>query len=178
VVAVRLRAGARRRDLSGVRLELRAEGQRPDTLTVRAGQSPGGEFLFGVGRSGDGAPALRRGGGSQAYRLRRTTAGQLLLKPPGGQERAIGQGQPAGLADGFELVVGDARTASRSGRPGRDGQARGQGGGPFGRRRVPGPRGPRPQGSTDRTGPRGGRARGDASAAPPRRGTPPPDPNF
>ncbi|WP_244258072.1 VWA domain-containing protein [Streptomyces sp. Tu 2975] len=178
VVAVRLRAGARRRDLSGVRLELRVEGQRPDTLTIRAGQSTGGEFLFGVGRAGDGAPALRRGGGSQAYRLRRTAAGQLLLKPPGGPERAIGQGQPAGLADGFELVVGDARTASRPGRPGRDGQARGQGGGPFGRRRVPGPRGPRPQGSTDRTGPRGGRTRGDASAAPPRRGTTPPDPHF
>lgn len=184
VVAVRQRAGARRRDLSGVRLELRAEGQRPDTLTIRAGQSTGGEFLFGVGRSGGGAPALRRGGGSQAYRLRRTTAGQLLLKPPGGPERAIGQGQPAGLADGFELVVGDARTASGTGRAGRDGegrrggQGRREGGGPFGRRRVPGPRGPRPENSTDRTGPRGGRSRGDASAAPPRRGTTPPDPNF
>ncbi|MEU0370903.1 vWA domain-containing protein [Streptomyces sp. NPDC006283] len=185
VAAVRLKAGAKRRDLAGVRLELRAQGQRPDTLTVRSGQCPGGEFLFSVDRSGGGAPALRRGG-TQTYRLRRTTAGQLLLKPPSGRERTVGPGEPTALGDGLELVVGDGSTASgpgrtgRGSRTGRDGSGGpGDGGGLGGRWRMPRPRGGAPTGSSNGSGARGGRSRGDASVAPGRSGTTRrTDPNF
>ncbi|MFF3285765.1 VWA domain-containing protein [Streptomyces sp. NPDC003023] len=196
VVAVRLKARAVRRDLAGTRLELRAEGQRsPVTLTIRPGQSPGGEFLFGVDRSGTGAPVLRRGG-AQPYRLRRTPAGQLLLKPPTGRERTIGQGDPVGLGEGLELVVGDGGTNSgrgsggsggsggRNGRGGRGGRGGpgggGQGGGQGGRWRMPRPRGGSAAGSSNGSGPRGGgRSRDDTSSAPGQAGsTRRPDPNF
>lgn len=193
VAVVRLKARVRRRDLAGTKLELRAEGQRSSgTLTIRPGQSPGGEFLFSVDRSGGGAPALRRGG-SPAYRLRRTSAGQLLLKPPSGRERTLGQGEPAGLGDGLELVVGDGNSTSGAGRDGRGGRGGGRGGGGGGRGggpgdgggrggrwRMPSPRGGSPTGSSNGSGRRGGRSRGDSSAAAPgQRGTTRrPDPNF
>ncbi|WP_063756759.1 VWA domain-containing protein [Streptomyces sp. NRRL F-5135] len=112
-LGVRMTALRRRRDLTGVRLELRGEGLRPDELTVRSGQSPGGAFHFVVDRSRGAAPSLARAGSGQggAYRLRRTAAGEFLLRPRQGRERSLRAGEPAGLGDGLELVVHDRRTA-------------------------------------------------------------------
>ncbi|MET9537925.1 VWA domain-containing protein, partial [Streptomyces sp. NPDC006553] len=81
-VGIRLSFRRRRRDLTGVTLELCQEGRSLDSLTVRRGQSPGGAFAFTVDEP-YGAPAtLRRvpGGGSSAHVLRRTGAGELLLR--------------------------------------------------------------------------------------------------
>ncbi|MFE3827800.1 VWA domain-containing protein [Streptomyces sp. NPDC059092] len=119
--AVRYEARRRRRDLAGVKLELRGEGVRPDELTVRAGQSPGGEFHFVIDRARGAAPSLQRGGpsGAASHRLRRTAAGEFLLKPPQGRERALRPEEPVALGDGLELVVHDRRAAGGRGRGGR-----------------------------------------------------------
>ncbi|MFD5752847.1 VWA domain-containing protein [Streptomyces sp. NPDC127033] len=115
-------AQRRRRDLAGVKLELRGEGVRPDELTVRAGQSPGGEFHFMVDRARGAAPSLQRCGPGTAssYRLRRTPSGEFLLKPPQGRERALRPEEAAALGDGFEVVVHDRRAATGRGRGARD----------------------------------------------------------
>ncbi|MEV7084507.1 vWA domain-containing protein [Streptomyces sp. NPDC093085] len=139
-LAVRRAAWLRRRDLAGVRLELRGEGIRPDELTVRTGQSPGGEFHLVVERARGSAPSLQRGrGGAAGYRLRRTASGEFLLRPPHGRERSVRAGEPTALGDGLELIVHDRRSAPTG--PGGSGRARSgdrtRGAAP-GRNRAPG----------------------------------------
>ncbi|WP_406063140.1 VWA domain-containing protein [Streptomyces sp. NBC_01077] len=115
-VGIRLVARRRRRDLTGVTLELCEEGRTLDSLTVRRGQSPGGTFAFAVDEP-YGAPAtLRRvpGGGSTAHVLRRTGAGELLLRPRGGAQVPVRTGEPTGLGD-HELVVRGGRPAPTGG---------------------------------------------------------------
>ncbi|MET7755072.1 vWA domain-containing protein [Streptomyces sp. NPDC005389] len=116
-VGIRLLFRRRRRDLTGVTLELCQEGRPLDSLTVRRGQSPGGVFAFTVDEP-YGAPAtLRRvpGGGSSAHVLRRTGAGELLLRPRGGAQVPVRTGEPAGLGD-HELLVRGGRPAPTGGR--------------------------------------------------------------
>ncbi|MFD5323192.1 vWA domain-containing protein [Streptomyces sp. NPDC127092] len=113
VAAVRIAARNRIRDLTGVRLELRRDGRVLDTLTVRTGQSGGGEYLFTVEEPRGAAPTLRRArGGGSAHRLRRTGAGELLIRPHRGRESSIRPGEPFGL-DECELVVRDGRRPVR-----------------------------------------------------------------
>ncbi|MDT9690075.1 vWA domain-containing protein [Streptomyces sp. P9(2023)] len=130
--AVRLLAGIRRKDLTGVRLELLRDGQVLSTIGIRKGQSRGGEYLFTIEEARGAAPALRRARGSAAaHRLRRTGRGDLLLRPKGGREFGVRLGVPAGLDD-FELVVGDGRRPSRgtdAGRTPGTGRTGGSGGG-------------------------------------------------
>ncbi|MBQ0983595.1 VWA domain-containing protein [Streptomyces sp. F63] len=126
-VAVRLRAARKRRDLTGVRLELRADGVRNDELTVRSGQSTGGEFRFTVDRARGSAPALRRAGPGAAavHRLRRSAAGQFLFRPDGGREQQLSPGGSASAGDGLEIVFHDRRSAA--GRRGGSDGSRGSG---------------------------------------------------
>ncbi|MEU3429130.1 vWA domain-containing protein [Streptomyces gardneri] len=109
----------RRRDLTGVTLELRGDGRVLDSLTVRRGQSVRGSFPFTVDDAGGAPPALRRareGSSSGAHVLRRTGTGQLLLRPRGGARVALRQGEPVGL-DAYELVVrGGGGGTGRGGR--------------------------------------------------------------
>ncbi|MER5311785.1 vWA domain-containing protein [Streptomyces sp. NPDC002773] len=118
-VGIRLAARRRRRDLTGVTLELCQEGRRVDSLTVRRGQSPGGAFAFGVDEPYGAPPTLRRipGGGSSstAHVLRRTGTGELLLRPRGGGQVPVRTGEPTGLGD-HELVVRAGRPAPRGAR--------------------------------------------------------------
>ncbi|QGZ51478.1 VWA domain-containing protein [Streptomyces sp. QHH-9511] len=111
---IRLAARRRRRDLAGVVLELVREGRVLDTLTIRPGQSGGGEYLFTVEEVRGAAPTLRRArtGAASAHRLRRTGGGELLLRPHRGRESAVRPGQPAGLEE-CELIVRDGRRTSR-----------------------------------------------------------------
>ncbi|MFE4055537.1 VWA domain-containing protein [Streptomyces sp. NPDC059096] len=148
-LGVRYAARRRRRDLVGVKLELRGEGVRPDELTVRTGQSPGGVFPFVIDRARGAAPSLQRGGPGAAasYRLRRTAAGEFLLKPPEGRERALRPEEPTTLGDGLELVVHDRRAATGRGRGDRDRTRGGRGSRTGGRDRDR---------DRDRTGFRGG----------------------
>ncbi|WP_338492798.1 vWA domain-containing protein [Streptomyces sp. SJL17-4] len=117
-VGIRLVFRRRRRDLTGVTLELCQEGRPLDSLTIRRGQSPGGIFAFAVDEP-YGVPAtLRRvpgGGGSSAHVLRRTGTGELLLRPRGGAQVPVRTGEPAGLGD-HELVVRGGRPAPTGGR--------------------------------------------------------------
>ncbi|WP_223831125.1 vWA domain-containing protein [Streptomyces venezuelae] len=117
-VGVRLAARRRRRDLTGVTLELCQDGRALDSLTVRRGQSPGGAFAFVVDEPYGAPPTLRRvpgGGSSAAHVLRRTGAGELLLRPRGGAQVPVRTGEPAGLGD-HELVVRGGRPAPVRGR--------------------------------------------------------------
>ncbi|MEU9014079.1 vWA domain-containing protein [Streptomyces sp. NPDC048479] len=116
---VRLGARRRRRDLVGVQLELSTEGRSLDELTIRSGQSTGGEFHFTVDRATGAAPSLQRStpGAPASHRLRRTGAGELLLRPHQGREHAVRAGESTGIADGLELVVRDRR--GPAGRPSR-----------------------------------------------------------
>ncbi|WP_435975424.1 VWA domain-containing protein [Streptomyces sp. Qhu_M48] len=131
VVGIRLAARRRRRDLTGVTLELCQDGRPIDSLTVRRGQSPGGVFAFAVDEPYGAPPTLRRipgGGSSAAHVLRRTGGGELLLRPRGGAQVPVRAGEPAGIGD-HELVVrggrqapaGGARTTPWSRRPRRTG---------------------------------------------------------
>ncbi|MFD5371685.1 VWA domain-containing protein [Streptomyces sp. NPDC127103] len=117
-VGIRLLFRRRRRDLTGVTLELCQEGRSLDSLTVRRDQSPGGVFAFTVDEPYGAPPTLRRvpGGGSSAHVLRRTGAGELLLRPRGGAQVPVRTGEPAGLGD-HELVVRGGRPAPSGGRP-------------------------------------------------------------
>ncbi|MGW2013991.1 VWA domain-containing protein [Streptomyces sp. NPDC001927] len=153
---VRFRDRRRRKDLTGVRLELLRDGQVLSTLGIRKNQSPGGEYLFTIEEARGVAPTLRRArGASSAHRLRRSGGGELLLRPRGGREFSIRPGVPAGLDD-FELVAVDGRRPNRgtdsvrtSGSGGRDrtGTGAGSGTGGSGRERT---------GASGRTGGSGG----------------------
>ncbi|MCX2185349.1 VWA domain-containing protein [Streptomyces sp. SKN60] len=138
VAAVRIAVGRRTKDLTGVRIELLRDGVVLHTLVVHAGQSPGGEYEFGIDQPRGAAPTLRRGSrGGGAHRLRRTGAGELLFRPHRGRETSIRAGQPVAV-DECELVVRDRRPAARgripagrllpgarrggTGRPGRTGR--------------------------------------------------------
>ncbi|WP_267243665.1 VWA domain-containing protein, partial [Streptomyces sp. PR69] len=112
--AVRRRAAVNSRDLTGVRLELCLEGRVLDELTVRARQSPGGDFHFTVDRARGAAPALQRTaqGTAGSHRLRRTSGGEFLLRPHQGRERTLRPQEPAGIAEGLELLVHDRRGAA------------------------------------------------------------------
>ncbi|MFI8826786.1 VWA domain-containing protein [Streptomyces sp. NPDC053431] len=114
LAGVRLAARRRRRDLAGVRIELRKDGRVLDSLTVRTGQSAGGEFLFTVEEPRGAAPTLRRArGAGTAHRLRRTGAGELLLRPHGGRETPVRAGEPVEVEE-CEVVVRDGRRPGRS----------------------------------------------------------------
>ncbi|MDV9188306.1 vWA domain-containing protein [Streptomyces sp. SR27] len=126
VLGIRLAARRRRRDMTGVTLELCQEGRPLDSLTVRRGQSRGGAFVFAVDEPYGAPPTLRRlpgGGSSTAHVLRRTGAGELLLRPRGGGQVPVRPGEPTGLGD-HELVVRGGRPAPPGGRG-----SRGSGGG-------------------------------------------------
>lgn len=117
VAAVRLAARRRRRDLAGTRIELQRDGRVLDTLTVRPGQSTGGEYLFTVDEVRGAAPTLRRarGGAAAAHRLRRTGAGELTLRLHRGREAAVRPGEPVAVDD-CELVVHGPRAPRRTAR--------------------------------------------------------------
>ncbi|MFC7302783.1 VWA domain-containing protein [Streptomyces monticola] len=169
---VRLKARRERKDLRGVRIELRGDGLRPDELTVRSGQSTKGEFHFTVDRSRGGAPALRRAGPGTggAHRLRRTAAGEFMFRPDRGRERRLPSGEVFALGEGLELLVHDRKSAtgarrrpgSAGGRSGRergdqDGTGRRPGAWRSTPRRRPGPASPpggeQPAGSSRRFDP-------------------------
>ncbi|MER8231433.1 VWA domain-containing protein [Streptomyces sp. NPDC094049] len=112
---IRLAARRRRRDLTGVTLELCQDGRPLDSLTVRRGQCPGGAFAFTVDEPYGAPPTLRRvpgGSASTAHVLRRDGAGELLLRLRGGGQAPLRSGEPAGVGD-HELVVRSGRTAPR-----------------------------------------------------------------
>ncbi|MFI0976496.1 VWA domain-containing protein [Streptomyces sp. NPDC021093] len=158
-VFVRVKAVARQRDLTGVRLELCRDGRPVDTLTVRAGQSSG-DFRFTVERGSGSAPKLKRvSGAGDAHRVRRTKAGVIMVKPYRGGERALTAEEPVALGEGIDLLVRDNRRApgggsgsggsqrrpfrqnrpnrqSRQNRPGRTGR-QGSGAAPDGGRGTP-----------------------------------------
>ncbi|WP_079171101.1 VWA domain-containing protein, partial [Streptomyces sp. CC53] len=115
VVALRLKARARRRDLTGMVLELRGDGRHLGELTVRAGQTQGGAFHFTADRVRGTTPDIQRAtaGAPGAHALRRTGSGELRLRPHRGREQPVRPGEPAGLDDGLELVVHD-RAAGRA----------------------------------------------------------------
>ncbi|MEU9294724.1 vWA domain-containing protein [Streptomyces sp. NPDC048266] len=146
LVGVRLAARRRRRDLTGVTLELRQDGRPVDSLTVRRGQSPGGAFAFTVDEPYGAPPTLRRipgGGSSAAHVLRRTGAGELLLRTRGGGQVPVRTGEPTGLAE-HELVVRGGRPAPRGARatpwarrPARGGPGRGGADGTSGTAAAP-----------------------------------------
>ncbi|MFJ5095591.1 VWA domain-containing protein [Streptomyces sp. NPDC088557] len=112
---IRLAARRRRRDLTGVTLELCQEGRPLDSLTVRRGQCPGGAFAFTVDEPYGSPPTLRRvpgGSASTTHVLRRNGAGELLLRLRGGGQVPLRSGEPTGIGD-HELVVRSGRTAPR-----------------------------------------------------------------
>ncbi|WP_225799167.1 VWA domain-containing protein [Streptomyces sp. NK15101] len=114
LAGIRLAARRRRRDLTGVTLELRDDGRSLHSLTVRRGQSEGGTFAFTVDEPYGEAPMLRGVHGtaaSTAHVLRRTGSGELLLRPGGGAQVPVRAGEPVGLGD-HQLVVRGARTPS------------------------------------------------------------------
>ncbi|WP_051722385.1 VWA domain-containing protein [Streptomyces albus] len=180
LAAVWLWALQKRRDLTGVRLELRGDGIRPDELTIRSGQSSRGEFRFTVDRGRGSAPALRRAGpgAAAAHRLRRSASGQFLLRPDRGRQTSLSPGGSVSLGDGLELVVHDRRSAAsrRDGADGRRGSrtsggsggSRTSGRGGSGGSRWRGRNAGRP-GRTDGTGRGGrtGRSGDDAGRVPP-----------
>ncbi|MFJ7957583.1 VWA domain-containing protein [Streptomyces sp. NPDC096319] len=117
VIGIRLLARRRRRDLTGITLELHEDGRSLHALTVRKGQSAGGTFSFTVDEPYGGAPMLRSVRGSAAstaHALRRTGSGELLLRPRGGGQVPVRPGEPVGLGE-HELVVRGGRTTTRRG---------------------------------------------------------------
>ncbi|MEU8618682.1 vWA domain-containing protein [Streptomyces sp. NPDC048623] len=112
VAAARIAVRRRTKDLTGVRIELHRDGRVLDTLVVRAGQSPGGEYAFGVDEPRGSAPTLRRARGGSGHRLRRTGAGALLFRPHRGREAPIRPGEPVAV-DECELIVRDGRRPAR-----------------------------------------------------------------
>ncbi|MFI1715842.1 VWA domain-containing protein [Streptomyces sp. NPDC053513] len=133
VAGIRIAAGRRRRDLTGTTLELRDDGRSLHSLTIRRGQSENGTFAFTVDEPYGEAPMLRGVHGtaaSTAHVLRRTTSGELLLRPGGGNQVPVRAGEPVGLGE-HELVVRGARVPAprRSRGPRRPGRGTGSGGG-------------------------------------------------
>ncbi|MFD0075824.1 VWA domain-containing protein [Streptomyces sp. NPDC127166] len=130
LVGIRILAGIRRRDLTGTTLELRDDGRSLYSLTIRRGQSEGGTFAFTVDEPYGGPPTLRSVRGtaaSTAHMLRRTSSGELLLRPRGGRQVPVRAGEPIGLGE-HELVVRGGRAPSpgaRGARPSRDPRASG-----------------------------------------------------
>ncbi|MFC9395468.1 VWA domain-containing protein [Streptomyces sp. NPDC057027] len=130
LVGIRILAGIRRRDLTGTTLELRDDGRSLYSLTIRRGQSEGGTFAFTVDEPYGGPPTLRSVRGtaaSTAHVLRRTSSGELLLRPRGGRQVPVRAGEPIGLGE-HELVVRGGRAPSpgaRGARPSRDPRASG-----------------------------------------------------
>ncbi|MEV7279192.1 VWA domain-containing protein [Streptomyces sp. NPDC093111] len=120
---VRLAARRRRRALAGTRLELRRDGRTLDTLTIRAGQSAGGEFHFTVDEVRGAAPTLRRARAGGAHRLRRNGAGELLLRLNRGREEPVRVGEAVAVDD-CELVVQGARPPARTARTTRTARTR------------------------------------------------------
>ncbi|MEV8588235.1 vWA domain-containing protein [Streptomyces sp. NPDC051180] len=110
-VGIRIAARRRRRDLTGLTLELGREGRSLYALTVRRGQSPGGVFAFTVDEPYGEPPALRRirgGTAAASHVLRRTGGGDLLFRPRGGPQVSVRTGEPIALGD-HELVVRGGR---------------------------------------------------------------------
>ncbi|MFB7453968.1 VWA domain-containing protein [Streptomyces sp. NPDC056194] len=128
LVGIRILAGIRRRDLTGTTLELRDDGRSLYSLTIRRGQSEGGTFSFTVDEPYGGPPTLRSVRGtaaSTAHMLRRTSSGELLLRPRGGRQVPVRAGEPIGLGE-HELVVRGGRAPSpgaHGARPSRDPRA-------------------------------------------------------
>lgn len=157
---IRLAARRRRRDLTGLTLELGHEGRNLYSLPIRRGQSPGGVFAFTVDEPYGAPPTLRRirgGTTSASHVLRRTGGGDLLLRPRGGPQVPVRTGEPIALGD-HELVVRgghaeprrtrDLPRSRRSGRPRGPGTGAGPGGGPGRRRGTDAGTGPGPGGGT------------------------------
>ncbi|MFE5592827.1 VWA domain-containing protein [Streptomyces sp. NPDC056549] len=118
LTGIRLLARRRRRDLTGLTLELRDDGRSLYSLTVRKGQSEGGTFAFTVDEPYGGTPMLRsvRGSASTtAHVLRRTGSGDLSLRPRGGSQVPVRVGEPIGLGE-HELVVRGGRASSTGNR--------------------------------------------------------------
>ncbi|MFF5711348.1 vWA domain-containing protein [Streptomyces sp. 62] len=133
LVGIRILAGIRRRDLTGTTLELRDDGRSLYALTIRRGQSEGGTFAFTVDEPYGGPPTLRSVRGtaaSTAHVLRRTSSGELLLRPRGGRQVPVRAGEPIGLGE-HELVVRGGRVSPprRSRPPRRPDPGTGRGGG-------------------------------------------------
>ncbi|MFI1980327.1 VWA domain-containing protein [Streptomyces wedmorensis] len=108
---IRFAARRRRRDLTGLTLELGHEGRDLYSLPIRRGQSPGGVFAFTVDEPYGAPPTLRRirgGTASAAHVLRRTGSGELLLRLRGGPQVPVRTGEPIALGD-HELVVRGGR---------------------------------------------------------------------
>ncbi|MER7533912.1 VWA domain-containing protein [Streptomyces sp. NPDC097704] len=133
LLGIRILAGIRRRDLTGTTLELRDDGRSLYALTIRRGQSEGGTFAFTVDEPYGGPPTLRSVRGtaaSTAHVLRRTSSGELLLRPRGGRQVPVRAGEPIGLGE-HELVVRGGRVSPprRSRPPRRPDPGTGRGGG-------------------------------------------------
>jgi VWA domain-containing protein len=123
VVALMLELWRRRRDPTGLEVELR-HGGRKDTLKVR--RTKGGVFDFVVERPPAGRPtlAVARDGAADAYKLWRDANGNVLLRPGKGQQRTLRLGEPFPLDHDAELIVragSSARTAAPT-HPGSPGQ--------------------------------------------------------
>ncbi|MFI5805939.1 VWA domain-containing protein [Streptomyces sp. NPDC051561] len=161
VLEIRRRDRERRRDLTGVRLELRRDGRSLDTLTVRSGQSSGHQFRFAVERASGAAPKLMRVTGSgEVHRLSRNAAGVISVRTQRGRERLLAEGELVELDDGLELLVHDNRRTPAAGTPGTGRTSRG----PFGPRRPGRAGGPR-TGDSHGASPDGSRGDHQGSAA-------------
>lgn len=104
---VNVLADRRRRNPSGLVVELRRNGQRLDHQQIRSAKGQVYRFLVeqGPGR----APGLRtaRPGTGNAYELRRDPSGSVTLRVPKGARRTLRLGEPLALDDELELVVKD-----------------------------------------------------------------------
>ncbi|MFF8379408.1 VWA domain-containing protein [Streptomyces sp. NPDC015661] len=131
LTGIRLVARRRRRDLTGVKLELLDDDRSLFELTIRKGQSQNGTFAFTVDEPYGGSAMLRpvRGAASStAHELRRNGSGELLLRPRGGRQVPVRPGEPIGLGE-HELIVRGGRvpTPRRIRTPRRPGPGTGTG---------------------------------------------------
>ncbi|MER5206163.1 VWA domain-containing protein [Streptomyces sp. NPDC002825] len=130
LTGIRLIARSRRRDLTGVRLELFDDDRSLFVLKIRKGQSQNGTFAFTVDEPYGGSPMLRpvRGSAaSTAHVLRRNGSGEMLLRPRGAGQVPVRPGEPIGLGE-YELVVQGGRvpTPRRTRTPRRPGPGTGR----------------------------------------------------
>ncbi|MGW8766065.1 VWA domain-containing protein [Streptomyces sp. NPDC055815] len=131
LTGIRLIARRRRRDLTGIKLELFDGDRSLFVLPIRRGESESGTYSFTVEEPYGGSPMLRHVRGSAAstaHVLRRTGSGELLLRPRGGSQVPVRPGEPIGLG-AYELVVQGGRvpTPRRSRPPRRTGPGTGRG---------------------------------------------------
>ncbi|MGW9039663.1 COG1470 family protein, partial [Streptomyces sp. NPDC055721] len=124
-LVIQIMVRRRRRDLTGVTIELRADGRALDRLTIGRGHSTRGSFAFAIDDMGGAPPTLHRARNGGGHVLRRTGTGQMLLRPRGGTQISLRPGEPAGL-DVYEIVVRGGATA-RNGRSGRSRTGSGSG---------------------------------------------------